>query len=174
MRPWVFLDVDGALAPFADEPVSDFDDWVPAPGAGFILPLSATMAGRLAALEADLVWLTTWEAQANTVVGAALGWPELPVALASRGDDADRWWKAAALFDWLAEHGSRSFVWVDDDINEHLTTELGRPSALARQLQQLNVPYLLVSTNRDEGLDAAQLAQIEAFVADCTGVVASG
>lgn len=159
MMPVVALDVDGVLSPLGP-PSRAWSDWRDAPGAGFALPLSAAMAARLAALPARRVWLTSWEHSANTTVAPALDWAPLEV-LESGGRAATariRWWKLRALLAWLATQPALpGLVWIDDDLIHH-------PSA-RRHLDDVGVPYLLVSPQRSTGLSSPQLRRIETFVA---------
>ncbi|WP_329899838.1 MULTISPECIES: hypothetical protein [unclassified Streptomyces] len=72
----------------------------------------------------DLVWATTWGAEANTYIGPVLGLPELPVVEwpgAARTQPLDTTSWPAGLF-WktphLVEHAAgRPFAWVDDELS---------------------------------------------------------
>lgn len=72
---------------------------------------------RLAALGCELVWATTWMADANECVAPWLGLPPLPVMAwpedSAEDDPAGLHWKTRALVDRAA---GRPFVWVDDEI----------------------------------------------------------
>lgn len=72
---------------------------------------------RLAALPCDLVWATTWMAEANEVLAPRLGLPQLPVVDWLEGEDDGRrlHWKTRSLVQWAA---GRRFVWVDDEITD--------------------------------------------------------
>lgn len=110
-RPLIFLDVDGPLIPFGAGP--------PAPAGAAGNPLLGRLdpqhGGRLWALPGDLVWATTWMAEANTVVGRRLGLPELPLVDWPEADPPPDGlhWKTRALSAWA---GARPFVWLDDEI----------------------------------------------------------
>ncbi|MFJ5834773.1 hypothetical protein [Streptomyces sp. NPDC093089] len=84
LRPLLFLDVDGPLIPFGAREGADsaHPTYPPAPPAA-VSPLLARLdpaqGPRLAALPYDLVWATTWEADANAWVAPRLGLPELPL-----------------------------------------------------------------------------------------------
>ncbi|GAA2727855.1 HAD domain-containing protein [Actinocorallia aurantiaca] len=121
-RPLLFLDVDGPLIPFgAPEPdLREHPDARTAPrplpaGANPLLARIDPRHGtRLSALPCDLVWATTWMAEANEVISPLLGLPELPVAdWPDSEDEGPLHWKTRGLVGWAA---GRSFVWVDDEI----------------------------------------------------------
>ncbi|MFJ6368735.1 HAD domain-containing protein [Streptomyces virginiae] len=112
----LYLDVDGPLIPFGAGPY-------PAAREGEADPLLArvdpTLGPRLAALPCELVWATTWMAEANECVAPRLGLPELPVVVWPEPSDEDGrggiHWKTPALLDHAA---GRSFIWVDDEITD--------------------------------------------------------
>ncbi|MFI0797066.1 hypothetical protein ACH4OY_30945 [Micromonospora rubida] len=70
---------------------------------------------RLAALPCDLVWATTWMAEAIGVLAPRLGLPRLPVVdwPDDEDDNGRLHWKTRRLAEWAA---GRPFVWVDDEI----------------------------------------------------------
>ncbi|WP_063915594.1 HAD domain-containing protein, partial [Nocardia salmonicida] len=119
-HPLLFLDVDGPLLPFGEDPgrgprnaVSD----------ARFSRLSLGAGGRLAELPCQLVWATTWEDEANAEIAPRLGLPRLPVVRwpepAAEHEREDRWfglcWKTRTLVDWAA---GRPFAWVDDEITD--------------------------------------------------------
>ncbi|SCG44216.1 hypothetical protein GA0070614_1186 [Micromonospora coxensis] len=71
-RPLLFLDVDGTLRPFAFRAGPVGDDANP-----LLAGLDAQHGRRLAALPCDLVWATTWMAEANEVLAPRFGLPQL-------------------------------------------------------------------------------------------------
>ncbi|SFM99243.1 hypothetical protein SAMN04487980_10093 [Streptomyces sp. cf124] len=156
-RPLLYLDVDGPLNPYAAKPErrpagyathrmkpQGWLDQHPGEPAAYVKPLRVWLneehgrrlleLGRLY----DLVWATTWGAEANTYIGPVLGLPELPVVewpgeaerteVAERsgtgarpgdpGADGASWpvglfWKTPHL----VEHATgRPFAWVDDEL----------------------------------------------------------
>ncbi|NRQ32348.1 hypothetical protein HII36_10930 [Nonomuraea sp. NN258] len=84
-RPLVFLDVDGPLLPFGEDPR----------GASPATPPTPEVGRRLAALPGALVWATTWEERANTDLAPRLGLPRLPVVTwpepTGQDEREDRW-----------------------------------------------------------------------------------
>lgn len=132
--PILFLDVDGPLNPFAAKPTRR--------PAGYLTyrmrPANwteTTFYGRprslrvwlnpehgpaLAALPVQLVWATTWEHEANRLIGPQIGlstlpvveWPEEVRAGNEAGADG-LFWKTRHLVDYAA---GRPFAWVDDQI----------------------------------------------------------
>lgn len=117
VRPVLFLDVDGPLIPLGGEgrrePASARIRQA-ARGNPLLARLDPRHGGWLAALPCDLVWATTWGADANEVIGPLLGLPELPVVDWPDEDVAGPvHWKTRGLVAWAA---GRPFVWVDDEI----------------------------------------------------------
>ncbi|MET9677045.1 hypothetical protein ABZY68_28730 [Streptomyces sp. NPDC006482] len=130
MTALLFLDVDGPLIPFgARDGAGDgtrggagggaHPTYPPAPPAS-VSPLLARLdpahGARLAALPYELVWATTWEADANAWVAPRLGLPELPLVAWTDGPEVPGLhWKTPALVAWAA---GRPFVWVDDEVGD--------------------------------------------------------
>ncbi|MEV0129324.1 HAD domain-containing protein [Dactylosporangium sp. NPDC050688] len=118
MRPVLFLDVDGPLIPFGAvqhrAPASARIRRA-ARGNPLLGRLDPRHGAWLAALPCDLVWATTWGAEANEVLGPLLDLPALPVVDWPDGDDPPGpvHWKTRGLLAWAA---GRPFVWVDDEI----------------------------------------------------------
>ncbi len=71
----------------------------------------------MARLPCEIVWATSWLADANDVLAPLLGLPELRFVTWPDEDDEDErlHWKTRGLVDWAA---GRPFVWVDDEITE--------------------------------------------------------
>ncbi|MGW6708594.1 hypothetical protein ACWGDE_27395 [Streptomyces sp. NPDC054956] len=138
--PLLFLDVDGPLIPFggaqpyptcavAPEPPG-------APANPLLTRIDPALGIRLAALPCEVVWATTWMADANEYVGPRIGLPHLPVVVWPEPSDnegegegegevkgghevederAGLHWKTRALVAWAA---GRPFVWVDDEVTD--------------------------------------------------------
>jgi len=118
-RPLLFLDVDGPLVPFCEDPQRARRHATPD---SRLNRLSPKLGLRLAALPCELVWATTWEDDANTEIAPRLGLPALPVVTwpeSSGHEREDLWlglcWKTRTLVDWA---GGRPFAWVDDEITD--------------------------------------------------------
>jgi Swiss Army Knife RNA repair-like protein len=132
-RPLLFLDVDGPLIPFGAAS-GQYSGGYPTHGDPavpdenpLLARINPELGPRLMALPCELVWATTWMAEANETVAPRLGLPELAVvswpepddegAGGEAGQDARRGlhWKTRALVDRAA---GRTFVWVDDEITD--------------------------------------------------------
>lgn len=118
-RPLLFLDVDGPLLPFGEDPQRTGRRVTPDPRP---TRLSHQLGLRLAALPCELVWATTWEDDANAEIAPQLGLPALPVVNwpeSSGHEREDLWlglcWKTRTLVDWAGGH---PFAWVDDEITD--------------------------------------------------------
>ncbi|RKN27285.1 HAD domain-containing protein [Micromonospora musae] len=120
-RHLLFLDVDGPLIPFNARPGRRR----PAPalsrdviGNPLLDRLDPADGRRLSALGCQLVWATTWMAEANEVISPLLGLPDLPVVEWPDGDEEPErgvHWKTRHLVRWAA---GRPFVWLDDETTD--------------------------------------------------------
>lgn len=144
-RPLLFLDVDGPLNPYAAKASRRPDGYTThrMRPAGFDQPwqkplrvwLNPSHGSYLTALPYDLVWGTTWAAEANEWIAPHIGLPALPVVEWPEG--AQRMpvngvmWKTEHLVAYAA---GRPFAWVDDDITdadrEYVTAHHDAPALL--------------------------------------------
>ncbi|GAB3660070.1 HAD domain-containing protein [Actinocorallia lasiicapitis] len=117
-HPLLFLDVDGPLIPFGASQhyptyrTSAHDDANP-----LLARINPAHGPRLLALSCELVWATTWMADANECISPRLGLPQLEVMTWPEPSAADErhglHWKTRALADRAA---GRPFIWIDDEI----------------------------------------------------------
>lgn len=153
--PYVFCDVDGVLLPMTADPAhthaGGHNDWLPAPTFAVYSP---TMVDRLAGMNAELVWLTSWRNEANRDLAPLFGWAQLPT-VARRPENV--WWKLEALMAWRPD---RPFVWIDDELDDR-SEEI---EFLHYRLDSLDVDYLCVSPDPRCGLSVTELDQIAEFV----------
>ncbi|MFG3042752.1 hypothetical protein ACGFYZ_38225 [Streptomyces sp. NPDC048330] len=156
--PLLFLDVDGPLIPFgtregADPAHPTYPPVPPASVSPLLARLDPAQGPRLAALPYELVWATTWEADANAWVAPRLGLPELPVLPWTDGPGAPGLhWKTPALVAWAE---GRPFAWVDDEIG---------PADRAWVAAHHAGPALLHRVDARRGLVAADFAALTAWV----------
>jgi hypothetical protein len=130
-RPLLLIDIDGPLNPYAAKATRRPDgytthrmlpaSWVarqanPSRAKPLRVWLNHDHGAALQALPYDLVWCTTWQAEANEWIGPHLGLPELPYVpfeqlWASRPDGT--YFKTWEVVRWAR---GRPFAWVDDEI----------------------------------------------------------
>jgi hypothetical protein len=109
----------------------------------------------LLALGCELVWATTWMAQANEEVSPTLGLPVLPVVTwTDAADDPPHGlhWKTQDLVGWAA---GRRFVWLDDEI---------RPTDQAWVAAHHPAPSLLHRVDPRVGLTDEDLSSIRQWL----------
>lgn len=169
VRVRILLDVDGVLNAVTKYP--DFDiwpDWDRAKCMGYTIRYSREMGARLGALAAtpgvELVWLTTWEHEANVWIGPLFDWPqhrvidrrdlrqERGITVATAG-----WWKydeARELF----ENDGIPFVWIDDDLGD------SHDEGAADWVRSLNGQALGIRPHGERGITPRLMGEIEAFV----------
>jgi hypothetical protein len=170
-KPYLFLDVDGVLNAFEfDSNFATFTDFevhevTVDEGNGFRmiydLCLSRSMGRAIAALPAEIVWVTTWERNADSMVAPIVDLPrglrvlDKPDGFA--GHDTD--WKFDVVRSALTSD-MRPFVWIDDDME---TFRSERESARAWSAT-LPVESLLLSPDPRSGLTHGDLDAVEDFL----------
>jgi hypothetical protein len=118
--PLLFLDVDGPLIPFGAASHPTYGDDLEPGSHPLLNRLDPAHGRRLAALPCELVWATTWMADANESVAPRIGlpplayvdWPE-PSEFDEHDERRGLHWKTRALVAWAGGH---PFAWVDDEI----------------------------------------------------------
>ncbi|MFJ2440284.1 HAD domain-containing protein [Streptomyces sp. NPDC087658] len=160
MKPLLLLDVDGPLNPYeapphAHPPAGYVRHWTrpsawPGPGPLPVL-LAPEHGAELRALTGpyDLVWATTWTADANVWIGPRLGLPELPYVdwppireKAPRGT----FWKTRYVLEYAA---GRPFAWVDDEITSYDREWTARHSLAAALLVRVDPGIGLIRPDFD-------------------------
>jgi hypothetical protein len=155
----LFLDIDGTLIPFgAACSYPSYEPRFAVPQAATAQPLlnriDPALGARLAALDCELVWATTWMEDANVCVAPWLGLPPLPLVDWPDEDEPPTplHWKTRPLVAWAA---GRPFVWVDDEI-----TAADRTWVAAHH----PAPALLHRVDHRCGLTGADLAVLEEWL----------
>lgn len=121
------MDVDGPMNPFRARWFAlgtppegyEFHELTPEGDLTYRVALNPEHGRRLLELASiyDLVWATTWGADANRLISPILGLPsDLPVIGLPQPSVlmSGRSWKAERIVEWV---GNRPFAWFDDEIN---------------------------------------------------------
>ncbi|MBF9134386.1 hypothetical protein I0C86_36480 [Plantactinospora sp. S1510] len=152
----IFVDIDGVLIPFRARKARTrgSNGGVPDAADGLGNPLLDRLdpadGERLLALRGELVWASTWAAEANEVVAPRLGLPALRVVDWPEEEEPRHGvhWKTAPVTRWAV---GRPFVWLDDE-----TTDADRRWVAANHPQ----PALLRRVDPYQGLTDADLAAV--------------
>lgn len=160
----LFLDVDGPLIPFGatSQPYPNYVTG-PAPLGADANPLLTRInpehGPRLAALPCEVVWATTWMADANECIAPRIGLPQMAVVDWPEPSDIDDQdarnglhWKTRALVAWAA---GRPFAWVDDEL-----TDTDRAWVAAHH----QGPALLHRVDPCHGLDDSDYAALDSWL----------
>lgn len=137
-RPLLLIDVDGPLNPHARSNrkkgrekiytryrLLGYDVWLWRWHGEELLKLADSY---------ELVWCTTWEHQANELIGPKIGLPDLPVInfpASPSKPDARLYFKTPTVIEYAA---GRPFAWIDDEVTkwdiEYVETLHGGPAKL--------------------------------------------
>ena len=124
-KPFLLLDVDGVVNPFAqsNSQLRKGKQFREYKLLGFKVWLNPWHGEELLKLTDvfDLVWATTWEHEANSLIGPRLGLPELPVIeftklMPDQPPEPGLHWKTAVITAYALAH-RRAFAWVDDEVS---------------------------------------------------------
>jgi hypothetical protein len=165
VRPWLLLDVDGPLNPYAAPwfrlrtPRYGYEFHALTPGSGHTYRVALNREHgqrlRLLAEVCDLAWATAWQDDANRLISPLIGLPDdLPVVPLAPpiGAFPAEGWKTEQIADWV---GERSFGWFDDEITQETLDWLDSAPRLG--------PYLGWHVRPDVGLTDADFDAVEAF-----------
>lgn len=161
-RPVVLLDVDGVLNAFPatlyPQGTEGFQDFRSKPCNGYEICYSPQMGERLISLDADFVWLTTWEHRANEFIGPLFGWDAFPVLEGGEEWYRRGWWKTTVAEKFIRKN-PRPFIWIDDDLASE-AWNIG-----IDWVRDQSAPFHTVSPLTVTGLLPSQLDEIEDFIA---------
>jgi hypothetical protein len=159
VKPLLLLDVDGVLNPGASRNQVDKDRlahrYYVRHFKGyrvFLSPEHGPMLTEFCERQGlELVWATTWEHDANSLIGPVVGLPRLPVI--EFGGNCEHW-----KFDAVAEYADgRPLAWLDDDLRLY-------PKHRGWfEEQRGDTPTLLHTVAGMQGLVADDLATVAAW-----------
>lgn len=180
-RGLLLLDVDGPLNPYNAKPHArpdGYTTWRRTPVGGWYggkearqykgirVWLHPDHGAQLAALAnetgLELVWATTWQHEANTLIGPAIGLPPLPVIefgppeWTSAGWTETGRWKYSAVTAYAAD---RPVVWLDDDFHDRSWLD-ARNEFLRRRV---DARTLLCDVDPRQGIQSHHLDLIRAW-----------
>lgn len=168
-RPLLLLDVDGPLNPFAAKATRRPEGFTThrlapkgcnprKPYRVWLNPLhGAQLLDFVLEHDMELVWATTWEHDANTMIGPVIGLPELPVI--EWGFTAIMW-----KFNGVLEYaGDRPLAWLDDDFG------LFETEREWFEKERGDVPTLLHHVDPRVGFTAEDLAAVAEWRAALPG-----
>lgn len=167
VKPLILIDVDGVLNPFPPRGQRLGEPWIRAKcsldGRTYPVTLNPEHGPKLLKLaeetDAELVWATTWEHDANREIGPRIGLPELPVIEVQW----HRSWMGSGVAGVMyktphvaAYVGERPFVWFDDDFSpadfEYLAERVGS--------------HFLIGVSEETGLDETDFELAAEWLAD--------
>ena len=148
MTDLVLIDVDGVISPYERDldcdPWGDFKYFQ----TGFEMRYSEKMLKDLFNLDAEKMWLTTWEEGAAEIIAPVLELPDIKwlPRRTSKG-----WYK----LDWVLELAPmyRKVVWFDDDI---------KPS----HRKQLPDNVLAIRPDPAKGITPAQMVKAQKYLSE--------
>jgi hypothetical protein len=126
-------------------------------GFTFKIRWAPAMIEKLASLDLDLVWTTTWQHDAALGVGPVIGWGEDARYLAPLDGVVSFptiLWKLEAVVHDLEENPG-PFVWIDDEIEDY---------ELVKDIIK-DYGGLLIAPNAFTGISTKDIEQIEQYLA---------
>jgi len=152
MRAAVLLDIDGVLNPLSVDCPPGFEAMRLG---GYDVQLNprlhAPMLRQLAAI-GDLIWATSWEQDANTIIAPRYRMPSNLEVIAITGADATAaTWKLPDVAAWADRHPGRPVVWLDDELGDDAHS----------WARTRTTPTLLVPVAGQHGLTSQHVQQVQ-------------
>ena len=106
----------------------------------------------------ELVWATTWEADANHFIGPILGLPDLPYLRFPPPPAGDEEW-TNKLPQVVAYAADRPLAWIDDRFDDEC-------AAWQEQRSAAGIPTLLLMTDHAIGLTREHVEELQRLASD--------
>lgn len=175
MRTTIFLDVDGVLNPWlATRPQKWWADYVKHDvnirNTNYRVWRSQELGAALASLDADIVWATTWNEDANPEWAAKFGWEDKPVAHVHPtfhriGMEHNNSGKLECVWQWFQDHEETPFIWIDDmHGNYDRAWAAGEEEASVLRLDAPKFMALCITPDPHVGLTKDHIEQMEVFI----------
>ena len=165
----VAVDIDGVVnaLPRSDADLAHFERWERRQVAGYPLTVAGEVVDWLTTLHergGEFHWATTWtpnrellrDAFGLPADAAVAADPDAPIPAAEPGVS----WKGAQIAHLLAED-PRALVWMDDDAITDATVAVLDDLAV-----RLDIPVLVVPTDRTTGLRPEEMERVDGFLAE--------
>lgn len=172
LKPVWFIDVDGVINVLPKAAQKDheafYKSWESTRVLTYNILYSPELVDELNRLSefVEIIWLSTWNGHAATLLAPALGLHDFPFAMShgtnssfdlSSQDPAARWWKLNVILEHI-KNDQRPFIWTDDDISPEVRKAIRGRAAFE------GIDNLVINPNSNIGLTKSETSMIDQFI----------